>query len=294
MELRVLRYFVEVARRQNITAAAEALHITQPTLSKQLMDLEDELGKRLFDRGRRRIALTEAGVFLLRRAQEIIELTDRTEAALRATDEALTGDISVGCGETEGMRLVIRAMQRVHERHPDITFHLYSGNDEDVSERLNSGLIDFGLFVGDTALAEYDYIKLPVRDTWGLLMRSDCALAAAPSIRPQDIVSVPLLCSRQALASNELSGWLGSDFSRLNILSTHNLIHNAALMVEEGMGCALTIDRLVNTNGTALVFRPLEPTVNADLFFARRKYHTLSKASEVFLAVLQELIAKEQ
>ena len=166
MELRVLRYFIEVAREQNITAAAERLHVTQPTLSKQLMDLEAELGKKLFIRGKRRTTLTEEGMFLFRRAQEIVDLADKTEGAFRSTDEAVTGDVSVGCGETEGMRIVIEAMKRLNDDCPDIRFHLYSGNDEDVSERLDSGLVDFGLFVGNTDLEKYDYIRLPASDTW--------------------------------------------------------------------------------------------------------------------------------
>ena len=288
MELRVLRYFVEVAREQNITAAAERLHVTQPTLSKQLKELEEELGKQLFVRGRRKTTLTEEGMFLYRRAQEIVDLADKTRAAFFSTDETVTGDVSIGCGETDGMRLLIRAMQRVNERHPEIRFHLYSGNDEDVSERLQSGLADFGLFVGHTDLERYDYMKLPVRDTWGLLMRSDAPLARQASIRPYDLADVPLLCSRQTLCSNELSGWLGSDFGKLRILSTHNLINNAVLMVRAGMGCALTIDRLVNTAGTELVFRPLEPTMHADLYFAHKKYQTFSKACEVFLQAVHE------
>lgn len=134
--------------------------------------------------------------------------------------------------------------------HPDIRFHLYSGNDEDVSERLDNGLVDFGLFVGNTNLEKYDYIKLPDSDVWGVLMTTDCPLAAHSTVKPADIADTPILCSRQALHSNELSGWLGRDFSKLNILSTHNLVYNAALMVKAGMGCALTIDNLINTEGT--------------------------------------------
>ena len=290
MELRVLRYFIEVAREQNITAAAERLYITQSTLSKQLMELEAELGKQLLVRGKRKTTLTEDGMFLFRRAQEIVDLADMTQAALQGTDEAVTGDISIGCGETEGMELVIEAMKRLHEAHPFVLFHLYSGNDEDVSERLMNGLVDFGLFVGNTDLEKYDYLKLPKGDRWGLLMRRDHPLAQAASVRPSDLAEVPLLCSRQALHSNELSGWLGYDFSKLNIVSTHNLVNNTALMVKAGMGCALTIDRLVNTQGTPLTFRPLEPAIEAALFFAWKKYQVFSRAGQKFLEVLGEVI----
>ena len=252
MELRVLRYFIEVAREQNITAAADRLHISQPALSKQLMELEQELGKKFFNRGKRKTTLTDDGMFLYRRAQEIVDIADKTENAFKTTDEMISGDVSIGCGETQGMRTVIKAMKKLSGMHPDIRFHLYSGNDEDVSERLDNGLVDFGLFVGNTNLEKYDYIKLPDSDVWGVLMTTDCPLAAHPTVKPADIADTPILCSRQALHSNELSGWLGRDFSKLNILSTHNLVYNAALMVKAGMGCALTIDNLINTEGTEL------------------------------------------
>ena len=281
MELRVLRYFIEVAREQNITAAAERLYITQSTLSKQLMELETKLGKKLLVRGKRKTTLTEDGMFLFRRAQEIVDLADKTESAFKGNDEAITGDISIGCGETEGMQVIIDAMKHLNAIHPDIRFHIYSGNDEDVSERLDSGLVDFGLFVGNTDLDKYDYLKLPVSDVWGLVMRRDCPLAAVPTVKPSDIADTPLLCSRQALHSNELSGWLGYDFSKLRIISTHNLINNAALM-----GCALTIDKLVSPFDPILTFRPLEPTMRADLIFAWKKYQVFSKAADKLLDIL--------
>ena len=288
MELRVLRYFLAVAREENITAAAESLHVTQPTLSKQLMDLEEELGAKLFERGKRKITLTEEGMFLRQRAQEIVDLADKTEASFKSSDKTVTGDVYIGCGETQGMREIIKVIKRVTDIYPDIRFHFYSGNDEDVSERLDKGLVDFGLFVGNTNLDKYDYFKLSVADTWGLLMRKDDALAANETIKPKDLDDITILCSRQALESNELSGWLGKDFSKLKILSTHNLLFNASLMVEEGLGCALAIDELVNTAGRNLTFRPFEPTIKADLTFAWKKYQVFSKAAEIFLKYLQE------
>jgi len=288
MELRILKYFVAVAREENITAAASALHVTQPTLSKQLMDLEAELGKKLFERGKRKITLTEDGIFLRQRAQEIIDLADKTEAAFKSANETVTGDVYIGCGETQGMREIIKVIKTVTEIYPDIRFHFYSGNDEDVSERLDKGLVDFGLFVGNTNLDKYDYLKLPVSDTWGLLMRKDNPLAQNKTVKPQDLEEVTLLCSRQALANNELSGWLGKDFSRLKILSTHNLLFNASLMVEEGLGCAIAIDELYNTDERNLTFRPFEPTIKADLIFAWKKYQVFSKAAEKFLEILNQ------
>lgn len=290
MELRVLRYFLAVAREENITAAAESLHVTQPTLSKQLMDLEDELGKKLFLRGKRKITLTEDGMFLRRRAQEIIDLSDQTEATIKSSAKSVSGDIFIGCGETQGMREIIRIMKKVNADYPDIRYNLYSGNDEDVSERLDSGLVDFGLFVGNTRLDKYDYKKLPVFDIWGLLIRKDDPLAQNETIKPADLDGVPILCSRQALTHNELSGWLGKDFGKLKIISTHNLIFNASLMAEEGFGAALSIKGLVNTADTDLIFRPLEPLIKADLVLAWKKYQVFSKQSEIFMNYIQEYL----
>lgn len=290
MELRVLRYFIEVARMQNITAAAERLHITQPTLSKQLMDLEDELGAKLFERGKRRTTLTEDGMLLFQRAKEIVALADLTESAFRSTDERIAGDIAIGCGETNGMRLLVDAMKEMRAAHPGVTFRLSSGNFEDISDRLDSGLVDFGLFVGDAAVAKYDYIKLPHSDAWGLLMRADDALAERASVRPQDLDGLALLCSRQAVQSNELAGWLGREFGELDVVATYNLIHNATYMVEAGMGCAVSIEGLVNTSGRGLVFRPFEPALTARLSFAWKRGRQLSRAAAEFLRLLQSKI----
>lgn len=291
MELRVLRYFLAVAREENITAAAESLHVTQPTLSKQLMDLEYELGKKLFERGKRKITLTEDGIFLRKRAQEIIDLSDKTEATLKSSAQTISGDVFIGCGETQGMREIIKVMKKVNCDFPEIRYNLYSGNDEDVSERLDSGLVDFGLFVGDTHLDKYDYKKLPIADVWGLLLRNDNPLAKKKTIKPSDLDGVPILCSRQALTHNELSGWLGKDFKKLKIVSTHNLVYNASLMVEEGFGAALSIKGLINTADSNLVFRPFRPMIKADLIFAWKKYQVFSKPAEIFLKYIQENIA---
>lgn len=291
MELRVLRYFLAVAREENITAAAESLHVTQPTLSKQLMDLEYELGKKLFERGKRKITLTEEGIFLRKRAQEIVDLSDKTEATIQSSAQSISGDVFIGCGETQGMREIIKVMKKLNDDYPEIRYNLYSGNDEDVSERLDNGLVDFGLFVGNTHLDKYDYKKLPVADVWGLLLRSDNPLAKKKTIKPSDLDGVPILCSRQALTHNELSGWLGKDFKKLKIVSTHNLIYNASLMVEEGFGAALSIKGLINTADANLVFRPFRPMVKADLIFAWKKYQVFSKPAEIFLKYIQENIA---
>lgn len=292
MELRVLRYFLAVTREESITGAAQSLHVTQPTLSKQLMDLEEELGRKLFLRGSRKITLTEDGMFFRKRAQEIVDLVEKAQAEFSTLDEVESGDVYIGGGETRAMGLIAQTVRRLHDTYPGIRYHLYSGNGEDVAERLDKGLLDFGLFVGLIDFKKYDYLKLPMQDTWGLVIREDDHLARLDAIRPEDLAGVPILCSRQALIQNELSGWLGYDFGKLNIIATYNLIYNASLMVREGLGCALCIDGLLNVFGTqGLCFRPFEPRVTADLAIAWKKYQVFSRAAKTFLNALQEDLA---
>ena len=188
MEIRVLRYFLAVAREESISRAAEYLHVTQPTLSRQLMELEDELGTRLFVRGKRNrsVILTDEGM-LRRRAEEIVELTDKTEAEIHAKDEIISGDIYIGCGETDAMRLIAQTARDLQEDYPDICYHLFSGNADDVTERLDKGLLDFGILVGSANTEKYDYITLPATDVWGLLMRKDSPLAEKNAVRPEDL-----------------------------------------------------------------------------------------------------------
>ena len=289
MELRVLRYFLAVAREQSITAAAETLHLTQPTLSKQLRELEEELGKKLFTRGNRKITLTEEGMFLRKRAQEIVELADKTEADFAAGVGSVSGDIFIGSGETGAVRYLGRTLYKMRSIYPGVRFHLFSGNGEDVSDRLDKGLIDFALFVGMTDLKKYDYLKLPYHHRWGLILRRDDPLAAHEAVTPEMLMNVPILCSRQALIQNELSGWLGRPFEELNPAGTYNLIYNAAIMVEEGLGCAVCIDKLLDTSGeSAVCFRPFEPAIDAELFIAWKKYQFFSAAAGKFLEMLQQ------
>lgn len=291
MELRVLRYFLAVAREENITAAAGVLHITQPTLSKQLMDLENELGKQLFIRGKRKITLTEEGMFLRKRAQEIVELADKTQSEFLSNEEMISGDIYIGGGETDAMRIVAKTAKELQKNYPGINYHLYSGNAQDVTERLDKGLLDFGILIGSSNLNKYDYLKLPVTDTWGLLMKKDSPLAEKDIISSEDLKGIPLIVSIQALKNNELSGWSGYNFEDLNIVATYNLVYNASLMVDEGLGYVLTLDKLVNTAGKSnFCFIPLKPKLEANLYIVWKKYQVFSKATEKFIDVLQSLL----
>ncbi len=292
MELRVLRYFLAVAREQTISGAAEALHVTQPTLSRQLKELEEELGKKLFIRGNRKVTLTEEGIFLRNRAQEIIDLADKTEADFAASDEIISGDIYIGGGETDAMRLIAKAVKNLQQDYPHINYHLFSGNGDDVAERLDKGLLDFGILIEPADITKYDYLRLPAVDTWGVLMRKNSPLAELDNIKPENLMELPLLCSRQTLVRNEISGWLGDDYEKLNIVMSYNLVYNAALMVEEGVGYALCLDRLVNTTGDSnLCFRPLEPPLRSSLNIVWKKYQVFSKAAEKFLMYLNETIS---
>lgn len=287
VELRVLEYFLAVAREQNISAAAHSLHLTQPTLSRQLKDLEEELGKQLMIRGNRNITLTEDGRLLCKRAEEILQLVKRTQREITQTDDHIAGDIYIGSGETDGMRQMIRAVHELHQTHPGIRLHVVSGDAGDVCQGLDQGLLDFGVLLGDINKMRYEYLELPMRDTWGVLMRKDSPLAKQDSVCPEDLWELPLILSRQADNKSSLYRWLGKSPGELNTVATYNLIYNASLMVDEGIGYALTLDRLVNTSESNLCFRPLKPSLELGMYLVWKKSRVFSKASELFLGCLQ-------
>lgn len=289
MELRVLRYFLTVVREESISGAANYLHISQPTLSRQIKDLEEELGSQLLIRGNRNVTLTDAGMLLRKRAEEIVHLVDKTESDFNAPEEIISGDIFIGGGETDAMRLIAKVAKNLQEDHPHVRYHFFSGNADDVTERLDKGLLDFGILIEPADIKKYDYVQLPAIDTWGVLMRKDSSLASHDTISPEDLWDVPLLCSRQTLVKNVISGWIKKDFDKLNIVATYNLVYNAALMVEEGLGYALCLDKLVNTMGNSnLCFKPLQPKLVANLDIVWKKYQVFSRASEEFLQRLQK------
>lgn len=289
MDIRMLKYFLAVAREESISGAAERLHMTQPPLSRQLKDLEEELGKQLLIRGNRKITLTEEGMLLRKRAEEIIELFEKTKAELSVSDSNITGDIYIGGGETEGTRTIAKAICQMQKTYEHVNFHLFSGQAEDVAERLEKGLLDFGLFIEPADLSKYDFIKLPTTDSWGVLLRKDSPLAACKTIKPQDLCGLPLIISNQALVKNEISGWLGGDYDKLNIVATYNLLYNASLLVEEGAGYALCLDKIIKTTSDSpLCFRPLEPKLEVGMNIVWKKYQVFSKAAEKFLEQLQK------
>ncbi|MGI5962395.1 MAG: LysR family transcriptional regulator [Lawsonibacter sp.] len=291
MELRVLEYFLAVAREENISAAAQSLHLTQPTLSRQLKDLEEELGKQLMIRGNRKITLTEDGMLLRKRAEEILDLVGRTQREVMQWDETASGDIYIGTGETDGIRQIAKTAYQLQEHYPEIHFHIVSGDAGDVCERLDKGLLDFGVLLGDIDKVKYHYMKLPMKDVWGVLMPRSCPLAQKDSVTPQDLWDKPLILSRQVGNKSDLYRWLQKDPTQLHTVATYNLIYNASLMVEEGMGYAFSLDKLINTTGSRLCFRPLNPKLELGMYLVWKKYQIFSKAAERFLHALQDNLA---
>jgi DNA-binding transcriptional LysR family regulator len=291
MELRVLQYFLAVAREQSISGAAEFLHLSQPTLSRQLKDMEDELGKQLIIRGNRKIQLTNEGMILRKRAEEIMELVKKTENEITYSDEYVAGDIYIGAGETDGVRLLSRAVKELQSVYPLIHFHVVSGDAQTVLEQLDKGLLDFGLLLGQTDLSKYDYIKLPCKDVWGVLMRRDSPLAEKKAIKPEDLAGKPLIISRQANKQSELFEWLKTDNNEPDIVATYNLVYNGSLMVDEGIGYAICLDKIINTSGDSnLCFRPFEPRLELGMNLVWKKYQTLTNVAEKFLVKLREIM----
>lgn len=293
MEIRVLRYFLAIAREGTLTKAANYLHVTQPTLSRQIKDLEEELGQKLFTRGSHNMALTMEGMILRKRAEEIISMVDKTEAEFNSMENIVGGDIYIGGGETDAIKLVAQVARELRDSYPGIHYHLYSGNSQDVTERLDKGLLDFGILIQPADISKYDYINIPAKDTWGVIMRKDSPLVEKSTIRKEDLLDVPLICSRQVISqersNNEFAEWFGDDFDKLDIVTTFNLVYNAAIMVEAGIGYAITLDKLVNASeNSPLCFRPLEPRLDSGLNIIWKKYQVFSSAAELFLERLRE------
>ncbi len=287
MELRVLEYFLAVAREQSISAAADFLHLTQPTLSRQLKDLEGEFGKQLFIRGNRKVTLTEDGVYFRKKAEEIVTLAHRTEAEMKNTDQAIVGDIYIGAGETEAVGNIVSVAHKLQKEFSGIHFHITSGDTADLTDRLDKGLFDFCLLLGEIDQSKYEYLTLPYTDTWGVLMRKDSPLAEKEAIEARDLWDKPLIFSRQALNAPRFMRWFEKSESELNITATYNLAFNASIMAREHMGYVLTLDKLINTEGTDLCFRPLSPKQTVGMVLVWKKYQPQSKAAEMFLRAIR-------
>lgn len=283
MELRVLRYFVEAAREESMTGAAQKLHVTQPTLSKQIKELEQELGQKLFTRGNYHIHLTPEGEILYKRALDILEMVDLTTNEFASMNEFNGGDIYIGCAESEGIALLAKAAGKLRKEYENLHFHLYSGNAETVCERLDKGLLDFAVVVQNIDLSKYAHLDLPVEDTWGLIMRKDSPMVSRTTIPVEKLTELPLIVSRQG-ATSEMPEWLKRNYDRLNIVATYDLIFNASILVREGLGYALGFDKLVNTGTESILcFRPIVPTISSPMRLIWRKEQQFSRAAQLFL-----------
>ncbi len=286
MELRVLQYFLAVAREQSISGAAEFLHLSQPTLSRQIKDMEKELGKQLLIRGNRRITLTEEGMILCKRAEEIMELVKKTESEITLSDESIAGDIYIGAGESNSVGYIAKAANALRREYPLVHFHIESGDAQTVYEQLDKGLIDFGLLFGNIDLTKYNSISLPTKDNWGVLMPKDSELAKKDVITPNDLIKEPLIVSRQGITRGELQNWFKLPEEKLNVVATYNLLYNASLLVEEGVGYALCLDKIINTSNCNLCFKPLYPKLEVSMSIVWKKHQVFSKASNKFLDLI--------
>ena len=295
METRALKYFLVAAREGSITKAANSLGLTQPNLSRQINILERDIWKKLFNRSNYKIKLTSEGILLKKRAEEIIDMIEKTRAEFKSSDKIIAGDIRIGGGETHAIELITKIMRNIQKDYPNIQYHLHSGNSDDVSEKLDKGLLDFGILIEPAGILKYDFIKIPAKDTWGVLMRKDSKLAKKKFITKNDLIKLPIICSRQAVynrpSDNKFLEWFQSDFDKLNIVATYNLIYNASIMVKSGIGYAIGLDKLINTNGSSLCFVPLKPKLEAELNIVWKKEQVFSPASGIFLDALYKKFA---
>ena len=288
MEIRVLRYFLTVAREENITKAAQKLHITQPTLSRQLKQLEDELGKKLFFRGNYSVHLTEEGMLLRKRVEDILSMVDKTLEEFRNLDELTGGDVYIGCAESWQIRYLAKKIKELRKRYPALRYHITSGNTEQVAERIDRGLLDFGVICEPPNLLKYNYIEMQETDVWGVVMLKDDILAQKNEICFSDLIGKPLICSEQGMEFDILR-WCGEKADLLDLSGTINLAYNGSVFVHQGLGLMLTFDKLVNTSAeNGLVVRPLYPRLETKLYIIWKKYQVFSPMAEKLIGMIQQ------
>lgn len=287
MELRVLRYFIAIVKDGNISLAAKRLHISQPALSRQIMDLETELGVTLFERGHRQIKLTQEGYYLYERAQDIVAMVNTTEYSLQSRD-VISGTFDIGGGESPAMKIVMETINDILQEHPKIQVNLVSGNANSIEKRLDSGLIEFGVVMGNHNLQNYNSLVLPQKNQWGILLRKDEPLAQKDKITPEDLIGHALITSYETNNGDAFREWAGSFVNQLTFMGHYNLINNASLLVKTGFCFALTYKGLVQDD--SLVFRPLYPEVTDLNTLIWNKDHQLSNLSRLFIDKIQEKI----
>lgn len=292
MEIRVLRYFLAVVREEGINRAAEVLHITQPTLSRQLSQLEEEVGVKLFHRGAKKITLTNEGILLRRRAEEILALVDRTEQELTEQDELVEGRVVIGGGELAAMQELPEIIESFREKYPLVTFDIFTGNADLVKEQMEKGLIDIGALLEPVDMETFDFIRLKDKEQWVVLMRPDDPLAEKKSISAKDLQGVPLILPRRANIQNELVNWLGDSFQESQVLFTSNLSTNGALMVQKGLAYSLVIEgSLPFWDKEKITVRPLSPQLTANSMLAWKKQQPFSPAATKFIEHMKYLLS---
>ncbi len=290
MEIRVLRYFLEIAREGNITRASKRLHVTQPTLSRQMKDLEKELGKKLFKRGSSSVSLTDEGMLLRKRAEDLLAMADKIENEFKNMNEFAGGDIYIGAAESHLIKYLARAVKNLNRNYKNITYHITSGGTEQVTEKLDKGLLDIAFIVEPPDLSKYNYLEIPEFDTWGAVMRKDCPLAKKDSVTIDDLVDYPIFCSVQSIKA-DLPRWCGEKSEQLNLMATFNLAGNGGVFVKEGLGIELTFDKLLDTSKESeLCFRPIIPNLENKMYVIWRKYQVFTPVTELLVNELKEML----
>lgn len=291
MEIRVLRYFLTVVREQSITKASEVLHITQPTLSRQLAQMEEEVGVKLFDRGTRKITLTNEGLLLRRRAEEILQLVDKTERELVIQEEQVEGKITIGCGEIASVQLLPDLFQSFHEKYPRVTFDIYTATADHVKDQMDRGLIDIGLLLEPIDIEKYDFIRLDMKERWVVLMRPDSPLAKKDAVTAGELSELPLILPRRLRVQSELASWFGDYYENLNVMFTSNLSTNAAIMVSQGLAYSVVVEGSVPFwDQSKITYRPLSPDLTATSVLAWKRGQPFSLAATKFIEHIKCLL----
>lgn len=293
MEIRVLRYFLTVVREESITKAAEVLHITQPTLSRQLAQMEEDMGVRLFDRGTRKIVLTDEGILMRRRAQEILELVDKTRNELTSQQEAVEGTVSIGGGDLGAVQILPGMIRSFHEKYPKVDFDLYTATADHIKERMDQGLTDVGLLLEPVNMEKYDFIRLEKKEQWVAAMHPDAPLARKETVTVEDLKKIPLILPRRLSVQSELASWFGDDFGKLDVLFTSNLPSNSNIMVHNRLACALIIKGSISFwDKEKIAFRPLSPELKASSVLAWKRQQPFGVAATKFIEHIKAELAK--
>lgn len=292
MEIRVLRYFLTVVREESITKASEVLHITQPTLSRQLSQMEEEVGVKLFERGSRRITLTNEGILLRRRAEEILQLVDKTEKELVKQEEQVEGKISIGCGEISSVQLLPELFRTFREKYPRVSFDIFTATADLVKEQMDKGLLDIGLLLEPVDIEKYDFIRLDMKENWVVLMRPDDPLTQKQCVTAKDLSALPLILPRRMSVQSELASWFGDYYEELNVVFTSNLSTNAAIMVSNGLAYSLVIEGAIPFwDQSKITYRPLSPALTATSVLAWKRGQPFGLAATKFIEHIRCLLS---